>query len=46
MVSNVYDADLLITVQDHESLEKIVAPEEDDDEEAYFRWFVGKVMSV
>lgn len=45
LVSNVYDADLLITVQDLESLEKECGPDEEDEEEEeeFFRWFVSKV---
>ena len=46
LVSNVYDADLLISVQDFESLEKEYWPEEDDEEEEYFRWFVRLVNAV
>ena len=44
LVSNVYDANLSITVQDCESMEKEYGPDdEDDDEEDYFRWFVSMV---
>jgi hypothetical protein len=43
LVSNVYDADLLISVRDFESLEKQYGPEEEDDDEEYFRRFVTLV---
>jgi hypothetical protein len=43
VVSNVYDADLMITVQDLESMEKEYGPDEEDEEDEYFRWFVTLV---
>jgi hypothetical protein len=46
LVSNVYDADLMISVQDLESLEKENGPEDEDEEEEYFRWFVNLVSAV
>jgi hypothetical protein len=46
LVSNVYDADLMITVQDYESLEKDISYEDLTEEEEYFKWFVRKVNNI
>lgn len=49
LVSNVYDADLIISVQDLGSLEKEYGPDEEDEDEdedeekEYFRWFIKMV---
>jgi lysyl-tRNA synthetase class I len=45
LVSNVYDADLLIAVHDYDSLEKEYGTEEEDEEKEYFRRFVKIVMA-
>jgi hypothetical protein len=46
MVSNIYDADLLVTVQDYGSLEKVSVYDDDTEEEEFFRWFVSKVNNA
>lgn len=45
LVSNVYDADLLVAVQDFESLEKGCGPV-DNEEEEYFKRFIRIISSV